>query len=931
MWQLTQILLNHEVFMNRIIIATSCVLAFLTFCMSAGSVFGEGPAAAEYLRCEYKVDPLGINVTKPRLSWEMRDVRRGAKQTAYQILAAGSAEKLAAGEADLWDSGKVESDQTSQVVYAGKSPASRTQCHWKVRIWDQDGQASAWSRPARWTMGLLEPQEFKAKWIGYAPADDESASKPAVMGCPLLRKEFKIEQPIRRATLYASALGVYRMYLNGKAVGNDYFTPDWTDYAKRVYYNTYDVTDLVKLGGNALGGILGPGWYSGHIAWDKNGKIYGPYPRLWAQLEIELADGARIVVASDETWKTASGPIVEGEFLAGETYDATKETPGWDEAGFDESQWRAVKITEKIPAKLEAFPGVTVQETDTLTPVKITEPQPGTYVFDMGRNFAGVARLKVTGPRGAQVKMRFAERLNPDGTIYTKNLRAARATDTYVLKGQGQEVYQPRFTYHGSQYVEVTGFPGKPQRDAVTGVALNSAVPLVGEFECSSEMVNTLYQNIVWTQRANYISVPTDCPQRDERLGWTGDAECFVRAATYNADVAAFFTKWLVDLDDAQDAEGAFPDVAPRVVVKEGGTAAWADAGTICPCTIYWVYDDRRLLQRHYPAMVRWVEYCRKNSKNLLRPDAGYGDWLSIKAETPKDVIGTAYFAESAKITALAAKILGREEDAKKYMELFDEIKAAFNKAYVNSEGRIKGNTQTCYVMALYFDLLPEDKREAAVKYLVEDIRNRDGRLSTGFLGTSILMPTLSRFKQTPVAYELLLSEKFPSWGFTIKHGATSIWERWDGWTPEKGFQDPKMNSFAHYSFGAVAQWLFQTVAGIDTARPGFQNILIKPEPGDGIDWVKAAYRSPHGKIISAWKKTGNKLVIDLTIPANTTAKAFLPANLERSDVQPTESGKPVDQAPGVKVLGLDGKTLNVEIGAGTYRFEMPYSRLRYN
>ncbi len=705
----------------------------------------------------------------------MHDARRGAKQTAYQILVAGTPEKLASHDGDLWDSGKTQSDQTSQVVYTGKPLTSRMQCHWKVRIWDQDGQPSAWSRPALWTMGLIGPEEFKAKWIGCEPADGQAESKPSPMGCPLLRKEFKIEQPIRRATLYASALGVYRMYLNGKAVGKDYFTPDWSDYAKRVYYNTYDVTDLVRQGGNAIGGILGPGWYSGPIGWAKQGKIYGPYPRLSAQLEIELADGGRTVVVTDESWKTASGPILEGEFLAGETYDATKEISGWDESGFDESQWRPVQLTEKIPARLEAFPGITVQETGTLSPVNVTEPQPGVYVFDMGRNFAGVARLKLKGPRGTRVKLRFAERLNPDGTIYTANLRGARAADTYVLKGEGEEIYQPLFTYHGFQYVELSGFPGKPDRDTVTGVALNSAVPLVGEFECSSQMVNTLFQNIVWTQRANFISVPTDCPQRDERLGWTGDAECFVRASTYNADVAAFFTKWLVDLDDAQDADGAFPDVAPRVVAMGGGIAAWADAGTICPCTIYWVYNDRRLLEKHYPAMVRWVEYCRKNSENLLRPDKGYGDWLSIKAETPKDVIGTAYFAESTKLTAQAAKILGREEDAKKYTELYEQIKEAFNKAYVNSDGRIKGNTQTCYVMALYFELLPVEKRDSAAKYLVDDIQSRDGRLSTGFLGTSMLMPTLSRFQQTPTAYQLLLSEKFPSWGFTIKHGAQHL------------------------------------------------------------------------------------------------------------------------------------------------------------
>ncbi len=547
---------------------------------------------------------------------------------------------------------------------------------------------------------------------------------------------------------------------------------------------------------------------------------------------------------------------------------------------------------------LQAFPGVTVQHTGTLHPVKITEPQPGTFVFDMGQNFAGFARLKVCGPAGTKVVLRFAEVLNPDGTIYTTNLREARVTDTYILKGQGEEVWHPRFTFHGFRYVEVKGYPGKPGKDAVTGIAINSNIPLVGSFECSSPMVNQLYKNIVWTQRSNYMSVPTDCPQRDERLGWTGDAETFVRAATYNADVAAFFTKWLVDLEDAQGPAGDFPDVAPRIVDPNGGVAAWADAGTICPWTISQVYNDRRLLEKHYAAMVRWVEFCRKNSKDLLRPAAGFGDWLSIKADTPLDVIATAFFAHSTNLTAAAARKLGKQEDACKYDALFEQIKAAFNKAYVAADGRIKGNTQTCYVMALWFDLLPAEKRPAAVRYLVDDVKSRGTHLSTGFVGTSVLMPTLSANGQTPVAYQLLLNDTFPSWGFSIKHGATSIWERWDGWTPEKGFQDPGMNSFAHYSFGAVARWMFQTVAGIDMAEPGFQKLLIRPQPAPGLTWVKASYHSIHGQIATEWKIAEGKLTLAVTIPANTTATVHLPV---ADSAVVTEGGQPATQVEGVK------------------------------
>ncbi|MCC6123589.1 MAG: family 78 glycoside hydrolase catalytic domain [Pirellulales bacterium] len=883
------------------------------------------PASVEYLRCEYRVDPLGIDILNPRLSWEMHDSRRGTMQTAYRILVASTPEKLTAEEGDLWDSGKVSTNDSAQIEYAGKLLASRTRCRWKVKIWDREGKESAWSKAALWTMGLLNPGEWKAKWIGRdkEPAKPEGKAIP-IQGCSLLRKEFEIGRPIRRATLYASALGIYRMHLNGKPVGDDYFMPDWTDYNKRVYYNTYDVTELVKNGPNALAGILGPGWYSGAVGWWIEGKLYGKHPRLFAQLEIELENGERLLVATDDSWKGADGPYLEGELQAGETYDAAREIPGWDRPGLDETAWRPVAVAEKIAARLEAFPGVPVRQTGELKPAKITKPKPGIYVFDMGQNFTGVERLKVRGPKGTHVVMRFAERLNPDGSIYTANLRRARCIDTYILKGEGEEVYQPRFTFHGYQYVEIANFPGKPDENSLTGIALNSDIPLVGSFECSNPLVNKLYANIVLTQRANFLSVPTDCPQRDERLGWMGDAAAFMRTGTYNADVAAFFTKWLVDVDDAQGKEGDYPHFAPRAIDPAGAAAAWADAGTICPMTMYKVYNDKRLLEKNYPGMVKWIEYCRGHSKDLLRPAEGFGDWLSIDAKTPQDVFATAYFAHSAKLTADAARILGKAEDAKKYDELCEHIKAAFNKAYVTPDARIKGETQTCYVLALAFDLLPVELREQALTHLLDGIRSRDTHLSTGFPGTALLMPTLSRFGQTPLAYKLLLTETFPSWLFPVKHGATSIWERWDGWTPERGFQDPGMNSFAHYAFGSVGQWMFQTVAGIDLAEPGYRKIVIRPELGEGLDWVKAGYRSQQGTIRSAWRKEGGKMSLDVTIPANAAAKVYLPRCKDVSPETVIESGKPLAGVSEITVKKGDSGIV-LELGAGEYRFVMPW------
>ncbi|MBN1394663.1 MAG: family 78 glycoside hydrolase catalytic domain [Pirellulales bacterium] len=1064
-----------------------CLLTLIVFCLTVPLHAAESPATAEYLRCEFRVEPLGTDVVNPRLSWEMHDSRRGAKQTAYQILVASTPEKLTAGEGNLWDTGRVESSDTVHIVYAGKPLASRTRCHWKVRLWDADGKPSEFSRPALWTMGLLEPQDVKAKWIGTdgvpahpsveplpplfdgsiwiwldkegldlrvaaepgrrffrktftmpkdrkitrarisITADDkyelfvngesvgsgddwqkpkmfdltkllkpgvnclavaaENVNIPAagvaakleiefdqgeplnlktdntwkasrtaapgwktigfddsrwpvamrvtgmggrpwfcvavdgrlqVLPASMLRKEFDVKGQIKRATVYASALGNYRLYVNGKPVGNDYFTPGWSDYKKRIYCNTYDVTELVRADGpNAIGGVLAAGWYAGVVGGGQNHFHYGKEPRLLAQLEIELADGTIQTVATDETWRLTYGPWIEAEMQGGETYDATKEIPGWTEPGLDDSTWQPARVTESIPAKLQSFPSVTTQETGEIRPVEITEPKPGVYVVNMGQEFAGVARLKVKGPRGTKVTLRFAERLNPDGTVYRTNLRGARCTDAYVLKGEGEEVWQPHFTFRGYQYVEITGFPGKPTLDTLTGIALNSATPLVGRFECSNPMINRLYQNIVWTQRANFISVPTDCPQRDERLGWMGDIQTFVSTAAYNADVESFMTKWMVDVRDAQKPDGEFSNVSPRIAHMAGGVAGWGDAGVICPLMVYYYYNDRRMLEQSYDSMVRWVEYCRKNSTDLIRPDAGFGDWVAM-VYTPKDVIATAYFARSASLTCRAAMVLGKKDDVDKYCTLFNEIKAAFNREFVSEDGKIKGDTQTCYVLALAFDLLPEDKQTIAVERLVADIKARDNHLSTGFLGTSELLSVLSEYGHNDLAYKLLLNDTFPSWGFTIKHGATTIWERWDGWTPEHGFQSPGMNSFAHYPFGSVGRWLFKNVAGIDTTSPGYYIMHIGPKPGPGLTWAKADYRSIHGLVKSAWKIENDILKMDVTIPANTeVCLAFPVSSLD----QVTENGKPVAEPD----LIMTPDTPDIFVGSGTYHFEMPW------
>lgn len=1056
--------------------------------MNMGGLQGRGGVAVGKLRCEYRTNPLGIDTIRPRLSWVVESRQRGQMQTAYQVLVASSEDTLKRDYGDLWDSSKVDSDSSIQVVYAGRPPKSHMRCYWKVRAWDRNAKASAWSKPAFWTMGLLQASEWQAKWIGFdasrkrkpgaesvdlklakwiwypggepkqstavgvrlfrktfplppdrqikqavcvatadnrfqlflngqsilqgsnfqeAPAadvagqlqpgtnvlaveaaNDGDSANPAGLivlvtvefesGPPiviatgadwktrkgktarfmdadfddaqwemaqvagaygadpwkeirvapqdlflppvqLLRRPFAVTKQIKRAVVYASALGNYELHINGRPVGDAYFTPGWTDYNIRVYYNTFDVTEHIRKGNNVIGAMLADGWYSGHIGWKHIRDHYGKNPRSAVQLHIEYADGNSEILTTDHTWRATTGPILEADFLMGEAYDARKEMPDWCKASLDDTEWQPVDVTEKISAKIQSYPGVPVREFKQIRPVNITEPQEGAHVFDMGTNFAGFVRLKVSAEPGTKVVLRFAERLNPDGTIYTTNLRGARATDTYTCKGNGTETWQPRFTFHGFQYVEVTGYPGRPDLDAITGVELTSATPVVGSFECSDEMANVLYRNICQTQRANFIDIPTDCPQRDERLGWMGDAQIYVRTATYNTDVAAFFNKWLVDVEDAQLPNGAFSDVSPRRVAMGGGTAAWGDAGVVCPWTIYQVYGDTRVLQEHYDAMERWIEYCKGTAPQLLRPAQGYGDWLSIKADTPKDVLATAYFAYSAKLTAKIAEALGKKQDVAQYSRLYGEIKKAFNEAYVSEDGRIKGETQTVYVLALAFDLLPEEKRARATQYLVEDIKNRGWHLSTGFVGTKDLMMTLTRFGWTDAAYRLFHNDTFPSWGFSIKHGATSIWERWDGWTPEKGFQDPGMNSFAHYSFGAVAEWMFRIICGIDTDGPAYKQIVIHPRPGGKLTYAKASYESIHGEIATDWKIKDHTFKLNVTIPANTTATVYVPA--ESAD-SVTESGRPVAKAKAVQLLRMENGEAVFAVGSGRYRFE---------
>jgi alpha-L-rhamnosidase len=890
-----------------------------------GAFGGSQPAA---LRCENLVNPLGLAELQPRFSWEMQSSERAERQTAWQIIVASSPDLLSRDTGDLWDSGKVSNDETTGIEYNGHALQSNERCYWKVRLWDRDGKPSAWSAPASWSMGPLQPGDWKSEWIGYdAPRQQLSAEKTSsdtnnVVYPPVrLRSTFSVAKKVKQATLYCTALGWFDAHVNGTPVNDTFFDPGWTDYSKRVYYRAYDVTGLIRPGPNALGLELADGWYSGYIGWSRQRNHYGSKPRAQAQLHLEYTDGSQEDIGTGPDWKAATGPVVDADILKGENYDARKEMPGWDTAKFDGRNWAAVDVGAEMSPELQPHPGPPVRVLQEFKAQAITEPAPGVYVLNLGQNFAGVPRLKIKGEPGQKITLRFAERLSPDGNVYTANLRSATATDSYICRGGGTETWMPRFTFHGFQYIEITRLKHKPEPDTVVGVALSSDTPVAGDFDCDDAMLNRLHQNIYWTQRANFIDIPTDCPQRDERLGWTGDAPIYCRTATLNADAQAFYTKWLVDLDDAQRADGEFPMVAPMKVAGDDGGPAWADSGVICPWTMYEVYGDRRELARHYPAMCRFIEFCRNRSTPDLLPPAKYhcfGDWLNIQANTPANVICTAYFAYSTHLTARAAEVLGKTEDAAKWNTLFEQIKAAFNRAYVNADGVVQGDTQTGYVLALAFDLLDADKAALAAANLAKNIEARGGHLSTGFVGTKDLMLVLSKIGRNDLAMRLVHNDTFPSWGFSIKQGATSIWERWDGWTPEKGFQNPSMNSFAHYSFGAVYQWMFENLGGIRAAGPAYKHIIIAPVLDEKLGHARVSYHSVRGEIESAWERTPTGLTLRVVVPPNTTARVGIPADSVESV---TESGQPLAKAPGVTIMQKEGDRVWVGIGSGEYNF----------
>ncbi|UFS58570.1 alpha-L-rhamnosidase [Subtercola endophyticus] len=841
------------------------------------------------LRTEYRETPLGIDTLEPRFSWRLRSETAGANATAARLT-------VSSDQGSSWSSGWISPTQNS-VAYEGEL-ASRTRYTWVLELRDEHGDeleaASSWFETA-----LLSPTDFAGLWVAVdntydaperefdPPQDDDIPT--AVRHVPPaahLRRSFTVKPGVARARLYATAHGIYTAHLNGKRLGTAELAPGWTEYTQRLQYQSYDVTNELHEGDNALGILLADGWWSGYVGFDarRQGNHYGVSPEAWAQLEITYDDGSTSTITSDDEWQTANGRIHYTDLLMGEYVDARRDLGDWTSPGYDTSSgWAPAATRENDFATFIAEVDAPIEVIDEVSAKSVVIDAHGRALYDFGQNLVGRVRVDLGALAADQsIILRHGEVLEND-ELYTANLRTAQQRDVYVSAGADENVFEPTFTMHGFRYLEIDGLSKPAALDKVTARVLSSATPPAGEITTSSADVNQLISNIRWGQRGNFAGLPTDCPQRDERLGWMADAQVFLPTAALNADVAAFFTRWLADVRGAQSAEGSFPDVAP--VVSQffyDGAPAWADAGVIIPWHLYKVYGDRRLLETSYESMTRWVDFVEKHNPNLIwtkRVGNHYGDWLQIDALTPRPLMATAYFAHSAELVAKSAAALGKTADAEHYADLTARIKTVFSETFTGEDGRLEGDTQTDYLLALAFDLVEGEQREAAKHHLVEAIEAHDGLLTTGFVGVSLLCPVLSEIGRDDLAYALLETDRYPSWLYSVRQGATTIWERWDGWTEHAGFQSVEMNSFNHYSLGSVGEWLYRYVAGIDQAPDSvaYERLVIAPRVGGSLTSASAHYDSVRGRISSAWQLEGSDFTLDIEVPPGAVATVVVP------------------------------------------------------
>ncbi|HZT29805.1 MAG TPA: family 78 glycoside hydrolase catalytic domain [Bryobacteraceae bacterium] len=833
------------------------------------------------LRCEYLRNPMGVDVRQPRLSWVLEHQARAQAQTAYQVLVSS---KPDASAGDEWDSGKTASPQSTQVVYAGKSLQSGRTYYWKVRYWDKDGKPSPFSPVARFDTGLFDRAGWHGRWIG---------------GAHQLRTEFTLAARPLRARVYLCGLGYSELWINGRRVGRRVLDPAWTTYEKRVLYSTYDVTDLLQPGANALGVMLGEGWFQSRA--------------LLLQLNVELEGGRKTEVVSDGSWKGAAGPIVSDSVYDGEVYDARRETPGWTRPGFDAGEWQPAAVVQAPAGVLSAEMMPPIRKVDTLVPLRLTSPRPGVYVYDMGQNFSGWVELRVRGPRGARVRLRHAELLYDNGMLNVENLRKAKATDEYILKGGEEEVWEPRFTYHGFRYVELTGFPGAPKLDTIRGKVVHSDVRPAGGFIASSQILNQIQRLILWGITSNLESVPTDCNQRDERMGWMADAHLYAESAMWNFDMPAFYTNFLRDIRDIQRPDGTVTDTVPHRYGRRPADPAWGAAYPLIAWYMYEHYGDRRILAEHFDGIKAWTDYERTRARDGILSYSYYGDWVPIE-KTPGDLVSTFYYYWDAALTARIAEILGKSAEASTYRQLADEIQAAFNRRFLNPQTGLYGTgTQTAQILPLFLNLVPQDQRGRVLSALRDNlVYTHNTHLTTGILGTKYLMPLLTRSGHADLAYELATQTTYPSWGYMVEHGATTLWELWQNKT------GPSMNSHNHPMFGSVGAWFYTALAGInpDPEKPGFEHVVIAPQVVRDLEWASGTEETIRGTVSCSWRRGDHSLRIEVTIPVGSTAEVHIP-KLGMSDVRLTESGNPVS---GAKETEQD---LVVPVGSGSYTFEL--------
>ena len=870
------------------------------------------------LRCEYMQNPLGIEVQHPRLSWRLEGTATGILQKKYHLVFAESQDALEEGPFRL-DTGWVTCSDSIQIEYPGSPVEPETRIYWKVRVETTLGLQSEFSEPAYFETGI---SAWHAAWISSPLIEKSTALRPV----PCMRTVFSLEKKVVKARLYATARGLYIPYINGRALDDTLFNPGCTNYDARILYQTYDITSSLVEGENVLGATLSTGWYAGNYGYEGLWNIYGDTMALLAQLQLTYADGTEETIISDEHWKTAIGPIDFSDLYYGERYDARKELSGWSSPGFDDSLWTEVQVEHYSYAHILAHDGEPVRRVMEIAPKELITTPAGETVINMGQNFVGWLRVTLSGKPGDVFSCDFAEVLDKDGNFYTTNLRITGMKDTYICKGEGTEIFEPSFTFHGFQYVRILEAPGEIQLSDITGIVVHTDMEQTGTFSCSDPMVTQLQKNIEWGQRGNFLDIPTDCPQRDERLGWMGDAQVFIKTGTFNFNVAPFFRKWLHDVVTEQREDGNLPVVIPNVLRGQNhppfGSAAWGDASVICPWTLYHAYGDLRLLEETYPMMVQWNSYVTsKTIDHMWKHDFHFGDWLALDQPidspscfggTDKEQVATAFYAYTTTLLEQIAKILGKPEDEEKYRKQKRAIQEAFYNEFVTRSGRVGSNTQTAYVHALMFDLLPEEERAGAAARLVDDIAHRGFHITTGFTGAPYIMHVLSRFGYTSVAYKLLLQKEFPSWLYPVTKGATTIWERWDGIKPDGSFQTPGMNSFNHYAYGAVGDWMYPNILGF-TGEQAYKKLFFTFPAECPFTCASGSYRSLYGEICSSWTKEKGTVTWSITIPPNTTALVTLTgaqyATLHDFDAVSRESWEPADS----------GNMISAGVGSGTY------------